>query len=112
MRFISIILIISFSILVPFEAFAQIPGIGKPFGGIVLVTIPCPCSANAMLIVGPPRGGRFMLDFGSKLYSKYQPFTGHWVLGLADGFSPCLIPILIGCTSIGGGSRIRMLGTS
>lgn len=53
-----------------------------------------------------------MMDFGTKLYANYSPTPGNWVLGLADAYVPCLIPILVGCAPLGGGARIRMVGTS
>lgn len=108
----SLLLVASVSLLFTYEAFARTPSIGKPFGGLVLTIIPCPCSGNAMVIVSPPRGGRFMIDFGTKLYANFSPTPGRWVLGLADAYVPCLQFILVGCAPIGGGSRIRMLGTS
>jgi len=112
---ISLVLILalaSLSLLFPLGASAQIPGIARPFGGLILAIIPCPCSFNAMLIISPPRGGTFMIDFGVKLYANYSPVPGRWTLGLADGYIPCLQYIVIGCVPIGGGPRIRMLGTS
>lgn len=105
-----LVLIVSF-MFVPSWVFAQL-GIGEPFGGLVLFVVPCPCSGGEMITVGPPRPGIFMVDAGSIVYERFQPFVGHWVLGLSDFYEPCLWPTLFGCVPIGGASRIRILGTS
>ena len=112
MRFLILTLSILLIFLVPIEVSAAILSISKPFGGKVLTIIPCPCSGNSMVIIGPPLGGVFTMDWGTKLYANYKPLPGHWVLGLARTYSTCLVPILVGCAPIGGGPRIWMMGTS
>ena len=93
---------------------AQVFGI--PFGGMVISTIFCPASANTWIVVGPPVGGSYTFDLGTILYRELQPFPGHWVLGLANAFEPCVIfvPSPLGPipVPIGGGLRIFMMGTS
>lgn len=87
-------------------------GLSVPFGGMVLFEIPCTCSAGVMLIVGPPKGGSFILTPASRIYAKYQPLPGHWVLGLADATLPCVVGIPPACIPAGEGPAIRMIGTS
>lgn len=87
-------------------------GVGTPFGGMVLFEIPCTCSGSSMIFVGPPRPGTFIIDSGTRIYEKYQPFVGHWVLGLADASVPCLEATPVGCIPVGEGGRIRIVGTS
>lgn len=112
-----VVLTLSLSLIFIFasEVSAAAIGIGRPFGGRVLSIVPCPCSGNSVLIIGPPKGGRFVIDFGTRRYLNYAPVPGRWVLGLADAYAPCLQFILVGCApipGIEGGSRIRMIGTS
>jgi len=91
-------------------------GLGDPFGGMVLTNIYCTASHNNWIIVGPPVPRSVMLDPGSILYRNYQPFIGHWVLGLANAFEPCLMWVCtpLGCfpVPIGGGERVWIMGTS
>ena len=105
-----LLLIIILFMYLPGWVFAQF-GIGDPFGGLILFSVPCPCNGGEMIIVGPPRPGVFMVDAGSVIYEKFAPLPGHWVLGLADAFEPCLEPTLFGCVPIGGGGRVRIMGT-
>lgn len=91
-------------------------GVSDPFGGMILSTIFCPASVNTWIIVGPPVPGSFTYDPGTIIYMNFKPFTGSWVLGLADAFEPCVIfvPSPVGPlpVPIGGGERIRIMGTS
>lgn len=108
-----ILLVMVLFMYLPGWVFAQF-GIGNPFGGLVLFSIPCPCNGGTMITVGPPRPGVFMVDAGSIVYEKFNYSIGHWVLGLSDAFEPCLVPsgLFGACIPIGGGGRVRIMGTS
>ena len=112
---ISALILFSFVLTGHKNAKAQI-GINDPFGGMVLSDVFCTASFNTWIIVGPPKGGSFTWDLGTILYREFQPFPGHWVLGLANIFEPCLEWVcgLFFCVPvpIGGGERILMMGTS
>ena len=109
---VAILLLLAIVVLfLPSKAFALL-GIGTPFGGMVLFRLECTCSANTMIVVGPPRPGTFMLDAGTVIYEKYTPFIAHWVLGLADAFVPCMVYVGTACVPAGEGGRVRIMGTS
>ncbi len=91
-------------------------GLNDPFGGMILTQIPCPASFNTWIIIGLPTPRSLTYDIGSMIYANYTPISSHWVLGIADAFAPCMIfiptpfgPIPV---PIGGGERVRMMGTS
>lgn len=97
---------------------AQALGLFTPFGGRVLATIPCTCSASTMITVGLPRPGTFILTPASRIYKNYLPIPGRWVLGIATGVSPCMvliplpIPPFMTCIPMGAGGVIVRIGTS
>lgn len=87
----------------------------KPFGGMVILTIPCTCSVGTLLVVGPPRGGLYILTPASRVYAKYSPISGRWVLGLAGAPLVCMVVIPTippSCVPAGSGPAIIMTGTS
>ncbi|MDO8521076.1 MAG: hypothetical protein Q7S52_03095 [bacterium] len=101
-------------VALPKKAEAQSPPF-IPFGGLSLSVTWCPCSFNLWIIVGPPRGGSYMFQFGgSMLYLFGQIFRpGAWLLGLASPTPvACLIPVPHGCAPIGWGLPILIVGTS
>lgn len=76
------------------EAFALLP-----FGGQVLVTVPCVCSFGLHIRVGPPVGGGFFISgFASRIFSYFSPFPPSWVVGNYTLTPvPCLQPVPFGC---------------
>lgn len=98
----------------------SLPSIGgrlTPFGGRVVVAIPCTCgksTGSTLLTVGPPRGGMFMKTPLTKMYQHYQTRPGVWLLGLAGSDMACEEPGIIPgtCIEIGKGKAINMMGTS
>ncbi|MEK7614160.1 MAG: hypothetical protein AAB428_00635 [Patescibacteria group bacterium] len=56
-------------------------GGGLTFGGMIGAAIPCTCSPGIGLIIGPPKGGIFLLSPSSKLHANMRPIPGSWVLG-------------------------------
>lgn len=86
--------------------------LGGPFGGpIITGPIPCVDEGGYLIVVGPPRGGTFYINFGTKIFANFNPATiGTFVLGFAGGFSPCSnagVP-----TPPGGGEFVIIIGTS
>jgi len=100
-----------------FSNITQAISFGTPFGGRITSVIPCTCPTNFgwQITVGPPKPGVFMYKPGtSKLFSYFRIFSpGPWVLGTANGYSPCLQISGTGCAPGGsGGLIIRLVGTS
>ena len=88
-------------------------GSGIPFGGRVLIKYYCNCSNNYQLFIGPPIGGWFIEDSGTKIYREYNLNPPAWSLGLADANLQCLQYYGYTCVTAGpGGPHIRMVGTS
>lgn len=86
-----------------------------PFGGLISVTIPCPCSFGASLTVGPPVGGKFFVSaFGSRIYPFFKLFPGSWILGdYASTPMTCLEPAVPVCVPIDYSQGLVMIaGTS
>lgn len=99
----------------PTKSLADIGGFGMPFGGRVLSRVQCTCGVDALLLVGSPVGGSFMLTPASRIYINNAPFPSNWVLGLASGFSTCFVVVPTtppSCAPVGGGSVIKIMGTS
>lgn len=85
-----------------------------PFGGNILWVLPCTCSGNWLLVIGPPR----------PVVAVYQPFTithayymvytvGPETLGLTQPFGYCYLYVGYGCANVPvpNGSMFR-IGTS
>lgn len=76
------------------------------FGGnIIAVT---PCSVGVLLVVGPPRGGVFLLPPGAKIYPFFSIKPGSWVLGAYAPVGTCVV----GVVPVPVQGTILMLGTS
>lgn len=103
--------ILAFSI---FPIMANAATFGLPFGGKIINTFYCTCSLNTLLTIGSPMGGMFMYQPGtSTLYRNYNVFfSGPWTVGLASGYSTCMVYSGNSCVSRGGGQLIRKIGTS
>lgn len=90
-------------------------GSGIPFGGMVLFSYPCNCSAGYLVIIGPPRGGQFVYQIGTPQFANYQlPREGVWALGLYSPGAVCMIYVGKGCSSFGSpiGTILPITGTS
>jgi len=87
-----VFLIISLSLYTKTSA---VPGL--PFGGFVSRAVFCP-SCGVVLVVGPPRGGNFLVTPLTVLYEYGQVRPGVWVLGDYRPGGSC-----ISCSEIGGG---------
>ena len=72
-----VIISLSFLILFPIPSNAGVISfinpLSTPFGGRILFQMPCTCSANQLLIIGPPKGGTFVMFPTVKLYENYKP---------------------------------------
>ena len=91
------------------------------FGGFVLATIPCLCTANFLLFISPPRGGQFIYSpFLPPLPQAFLNFNlprpGLWALGLyipggvcIQGAPPICPPIPFGTPK---GTILPIVGTS
>ena len=111
------IIIISFGFFLSYPysgALAQIGSFGIPFGGRVIIEIPCTCNLHfdTLLVVGPPVGGEYILSPLSRVYKYYKPFPPNWVLGLAEDFKVCMVGLPPFCEPAGGGPVIKIIGTS
>ena len=81
-----------------------IAGTGTPFGGALLFSFFCTCSANWLITLQPlPPTFATLLSYeiGSQLYLSYNiPYT-NWLLGeYTAGAGQCLIYVGTGCASI------------
>lgn len=103
------------------QASAQIGGIGgfnlsliPVFGGRIEAELICICEASLWIQVGDPRPGKFMITPFSRVYERYTPLIGHWVIGTALPFElNCRIPLpFVGCTKIESGKPVIIMGTS
>lgn len=118
----SIYTILAVATILAFGLFFAFPNKGlaliggsSPFGGRVSARIPCTCGADSLIFVGPPVGGQFILSPASRVYKNYGVFPPNWVLGLASGFSTCLVlvpSIPPTCVPSGNGPIIKIMGTS
>ena len=61
------------------------------FGGLINGQIFC--ANGTLLFVGSPRGGTFMYTPGiSRLYARFTPFIGRWILGVYSSGGACTCP--------------------
>lgn len=83
-----------------------------PFGGMITIAIPCICDGTIWMIVGPPKGGSFIVELGDIIVGF--PAPGKWTLGNAKaGLELCENPVCYGaCCPIGGGLPVSFMGTS
>ena len=77
-----------------FPQFASAIGLIIPFGGNILVAVPC---TNGLLItVGPPRPGVFLYQPGvSVIHENFILKPGAKVLGIAIPGGVCVLPVPI-----------------
>ena|SRR3989344_804443 len=84
------------------------------FGGPVLVSIFCICSANFWTFIGPPKGGVFMYQPGiTQLFAWWailQP--GAWTMGAFFPFGTCVQYIGIACVPLPAEGTMALVGTS
>ncbi|TSC82510.1 MAG: hypothetical protein G01um101420_343 [Parcubacteria group bacterium Gr01-1014_20] len=73
-----------------------------PFGGLIGITIPCPCSFGLSITVSPPVPGKFFISaFGSRIFPFFKPFPASWILGdYAATPMVCLEPAFPVCIPI------------
>lgn len=61
------------------------------FGGFVLASIPCTCSGNFLLTIGPPVGGQFVYYPGTQAFLHFNlPRPGVWAVGSYTPGGACL----------------------
>ena len=83
------------------------------FGGRILWVMPCPCSGNLAIAIGPPRGGIYSFGPGSIPYAWYQIFhPGPWALGSYVPGNACLWFIPFGCAGFPTMGTMINVGTS
>lgn len=62
------------------------------FGGnIIAVT---PCNFGVLLVVGPPRGGVFLLAPGARIYPFFSIKPGSWTLGVYAPVGACVVGVV------------------
>lgn len=90
-----------------------------PFGGMVTVLEPCPCSLGTVVYVGPPVPADLFVPDAFLLtplfFADKTMSIGAWWLGLYDDISPpipCLVPSGAACIPIDLGQEVIMTGTS
>lgn len=104
----------------PVSVLAQTP-VTLPFGGQILLTLPCTCTNNVLIINRPigPTSVPFLI-FDPKLSILFPFFElwtpGPYILGTYTGVEPCLVLTPIGCVpyhpKVLGGAKIDIVGTS
>lgn len=110
---VSIVMVIFFIgiIIVPKSTLAQL---NSPFGGQILFSRPCSCSANWLLTIRPIGTATTQIIYRpgfSTLYQYGQIFrSGPYVLGTTVGVDVCLSGLF--CTPTATAPLIRMIGTS
>ncbi len=86
-----------------------------PFGGLISVTLVCPCNFGLSITVGPPVPGKFFISgFGSRIFPFFKPLPGSWILGDYSATPvPCLEPAPPICVPIDGSQGVVIIaGTS
>lgn len=116
---IATVLAVTFFVPLPEAKRGTMAAVGlSPFGGIIVYAAPCTCSTpNWGIKVGPPVGGSFIYSPGSSdlraWYNLFHP--GPWVLGIAQGYAPCMQQDYPSCTPdkvVAGGPVMIIVGTS
>lgn len=85
-----------------------------PFGGPIILTIPCSCSLGVGIKVGPPKGGTFYLSVAFQASPAFFPFKAvHPKAFILGNYTPASIPCnaLPACATIIPGV-VTMAGTS
>ncbi len=94
------------AVLSPEKTSAQVP-----FGGPI--TFIHECVNGIWVIVGAPAGGSYMWLPGTISYREGPPkHEGQYLLGMAGGGAPCLVPCEGGLCPIGWGMVIQFHGSS
>lgn len=115
-----LIVVILIVVIFPIQIKAQTP-ISGAFGGQILLTLPCPCTKNFLIInrpIGPTSVPLLIFDPNlSILYSFFEIWTpGPYILGTYTGVEPCLVFSPVGCVpyhpKLLGGAKIDIIGTS
>jgi hypothetical protein len=83
---------------------------GGFFGGKVSALYPCLDEGGYVITVGAPKGGNFYINTSTRIYARYTPISGVWVLGKAN-------PGTVTCSNAGvpsgpNGSPVKFVGTS
>jgi len=80
-----------------------------PFGGAIIIILPCADGNKWMTITGPT-AGIYIWTLGTKTYLNGPPsHPGQWLLGTAGGNKICIGP---GGTPLPPGKEMKMVGTS
>lgn len=91
-------------------------GLGKPFGGKVILEIDCDCPPKtSLLTIGSPAGGLFLKTPATKKFLIGDVDVGDWTVGLAlPAPIPCLLSDQeVGCViPVGAGLPITIVGSS
>lgn len=84
------------------------------FGGKILFAVPCTCSGNYLLTIGPPRPATLVFQPGiSVSYLFHQVYrAGAWALGNYSSGGSCLMYAGITCVSVPNNGTITKIGTS
>ena len=105
-----ILFIVTSFIFWGYSAYAQSPLV---FGGLIISSVPCPCSGSFLLTLSAPTPGQFVWHVGTPQYSNFQlPRAGVWTTGLYSPGGVCLAGS--GCSPIGVpiGTILSIVGTS
>lgn len=106
----SVIILAQLTIMVPRAAYA----LGLPFGGRILIAIPCVCSANMLLLIRDPRGFVLPLTYQpgvSITYAHYKPVPFSNTVGSYVPGGACIIAATP-CAPLPTAGTITMIGTS
>ena len=91
-----------------------VAGVGLPFGGRIVMMIPCLCSANFLLFIRDPRGPILPLTYQPGVTIPYANYIFYPPVNTKGTFIPggiCLIPGTP-CTPIPTLGTIFMMGSS
>lgn len=108
----SIMVVVHILLLTPRVGVA---GIGLPFGGRIVMTMPCLCSANFLLFIRHPRGYILPLVYQPGVTIPYANYLFYPPVNTKGTYTPgvgvCLIPGSP-CTPIPTWGTIFMMGSS
>ena len=111
-KFLSGILVFTYIFI--FTPWSPISAVGIPFGGRIVYTFPCLCSANFLLFIRDPRGFVLPLTYQpgvSLLYANYRVYPPVNTKGTYSPPGVCLVPGSP-CYAIPSYGTIIMMGSS
>lgn len=93
---------------------SSVHAIGLPFGGPIIMSIPCTCSLGQFIVLGPPSVGAYVYQPATsktfKFGQLYRP--GAFLLGNYIPGHTCLMGVTPYCYAPPAFGTITMVGTS